>query len=150
MSYILYVFPAWGGFLTADLMAKIDAFLRRAAGCGFKCLSDVLYDADRKLYRRMAAASSHCIHQLLPSPKVLPMKLHFSQCASSGSLSLYIGILLCCVICLMRHTNLSGICVNVVWIFTVCYLWQCLSVINKRVTYLLTYLLTYLPCVLTW
>ena len=64
-SCVIYL-PVWGGFLTAALIAKIDALLLRAVlwgyGCELKCLSDPLYDSDHKLFRRMAA-SSHCIHQ---------------------------------------------------------------------------------------
>ena len=32
--------------------------------CELNCLSDLLYDADEKLFKRMAA-SGHCIHQSL-------------------------------------------------------------------------------------
>jgi len=68
VSRILYALPAWGGFLTADLIAKIDSLLRKAVrwrySCELKCLSDLLYDADETLFSCMLT-SDHCIHQLL-------------------------------------------------------------------------------------
>jgi len=48
-----YALPAWGGFLTADLIGKIDAYLRKAIRWGYnsnlKMLSELLHDADMKL-----------------------------------------------------------------------------------------------------
>jgi len=78
MSRILYALPAWGGFLTYELTAKIDSFLRKAVRWGFsshyKCLTDYCVH----LFRKMTSNSEHCIHQLLPSTKLLPMKLRDS------------------------------------------------------------------------
>ena len=72
-----------GGFLTADLIAKIDALLHKAVrwgySCELKCLSELLHDADETLFNCMLT-SGHCIHQLLPTTKVIPMKLRSSQC----------------------------------------------------------------------
>jgi len=65
----LYALPAWGGFLTADLIGKIDGYLCKAIRWGYtgnlKLLSELLYDAGMKLFRSMLH-STHCIHQLLP------------------------------------------------------------------------------------
>lgn len=84
MSRILYALPAWGGFLTYELTAKIDSFLRKAVRWGYsshyKCLTDLLREADLHLFRKMTSNSGHCIHQLLPPTKVLPMKLRDSHC----------------------------------------------------------------------
>ena len=81
---ILYALPAWGGFLTADLIAKIDAYLYKAIRWGYNgnltMLSELLHDADIKLFRSMLR-STHCIHQLLPPLKFMPMKLRTSHCA---------------------------------------------------------------------
>jgi len=55
--------------LTADVIGKIDAYLCKAIRWGYngnlKMLSELLYDADMKLFRSMLR-STHCIHQLLP------------------------------------------------------------------------------------
>ena len=79
-----YDLPAWGGFLTYELTAKIDSFLRKAVRWGFsshyKCLTDLLREADLHLFRKMTSNSGHCIHQLLAPTKVLPMKLRDSHC----------------------------------------------------------------------
>ena len=57
---------------------------RKAVRWGFsshyKCLTDLLREADLHLFRKMASNSGHCIHQLLPPTKVLPMKLRDSHC----------------------------------------------------------------------
>jgi len=57
VSRILYALPAWGGFLTADLIGKIDAFLYKAIRWGYnsnlKMLSELLHDAYMKLFRSM-------------------------------------------------------------------------------------------------
>jgi len=46
----MYALPAWGGFLTYEITAKIDSFLRKAVRWGFsshyKCLTDLLREAD--------------------------------------------------------------------------------------------------------
>jgi len=69
VSRILYALPAWGGFLTADLIGKIDACLCKTIRWGYngnlEMLSELLHDADMKLFRNMQH-STHCIHQLLP------------------------------------------------------------------------------------
>jgi len=41
---------------------------------------ELLHDADIKLFRN-TLYSSHCIHQLLPPLKFIPMKLRTSHCA---------------------------------------------------------------------
>jgi len=46
VSSILYFLPAWGGFMTADLIGKIDAYLYKAIWWGYngslKMLSELL------------------------------------------------------------------------------------------------------------
>jgi len=46
----LYALPAWGGYLPASLVSRIDAFLRKAARFGYASqiqqLADLLSDAD--------------------------------------------------------------------------------------------------------
>jgi len=54
VSRILYALPAWGGYLPASLVSRINAFL--------------------------PGASNHCLHQLLPPIKSIPTQLRDSQC----------------------------------------------------------------------
>jgi len=69
MSRILYALPAWGGFLTNELVANYDVFLKTAVrwgySCELKCLSDLLREEDVHLFRKIANNKKHCIHQLL-------------------------------------------------------------------------------------
>jgi len=42
---------------------------------------DLLNETDAHLFRKMAKnKKKHCIHQLLPPAKILPIKLHHSHC----------------------------------------------------------------------
>jgi len=84
MSRILYALPAWGGFLSNELIAKIDAFFKKKAvswgySCELKSLSGLLHEADAQLFRKMVNNKEHCIHQLLPPGKILPMKFRASN-----------------------------------------------------------------------
>jgi len=71
--------PAWGGFLSNDLIAKVDAFFKKAFrwsySCDFRRLSVLLHEADEHLFNKMVYNKDRCIHQLLPPEKILPMKL---------------------------------------------------------------------------
>jgi len=84
MSRILYALPAWGGFLSNELIAKFDAFFKKAVNWGYSCelkrLSGLLHEADAQLFRKVVNNKEHCIHQLLPPEKILPMKLRASNC----------------------------------------------------------------------
>jgi len=84
MSRILYALPAWGGFLSNELIAIIDVFFKKAVSWGYSCelnsLSGLLHEADAQLFRKMVNNKEHCIHQLLPPEKILPMKLCASNC----------------------------------------------------------------------
>ena len=76
--------PAWGGFLSNDLVVKFDAFFQKAVRWGYSSelrrLSVLLHEADAQLFRKMINNKEHCIHQLLPPEKFLPMKLRASSC----------------------------------------------------------------------
>jgi len=65
----MHALPARGGFLTADLIGKIDAYLCKAIRLGYngnlKTLSERLHGTDMKLFRSMLH-TTHCTHQLLP------------------------------------------------------------------------------------
>ena len=67
--------PAWGGFLSYDLVAKFDAFLKKALRWGYSSelrrLSVLLHEADAQLFRKTINNKEHCIYQLLPPEKKL-------------------------------------------------------------------------------
>ena len=70
-------------------------------------LSELLHDADMKLFRSMLR-STHCIHQLLPPLKFMPMKLRTSHCAFAlypTATITFINIHLFCDAFLMVHIN---------------------------------------------
>ena len=59
-------------------------FFQKAVRWGYsselKHLSELLHEADAQLFRKMVNNKEHCIHQLLPPEKILPMKLRASNC----------------------------------------------------------------------
>jgi len=69
VSHIIYALPAWGRFLSNDLIAKLDAFLKKAFRWGYSCdlrrLSVLLHETDDHLFDKMVYNKDHCIHQLL-------------------------------------------------------------------------------------
>ena len=86
VSCIIYALHAWGGFLSNDLIAKLDAFFKKAFRWGYSCdlrrLSVLLHEgeADEHLFHKMVYNKIHCIYQLLPPEKILPMKLRATNC----------------------------------------------------------------------
>jgi len=46
-------------------------------------LSVLLHEADAQLFRKIINNKEHCIHQLLPPEKILPMKRRASNCIFS-------------------------------------------------------------------
>ena len=84
VSRIIYALPAWGGFLSNDLIAKLDAFFKKAFRWGYSCdlrrLSVLSHEADEHLFHKIVNNKDHCIHQLLPPEKILPMKLLATNC----------------------------------------------------------------------
>ena len=72
LSRITYALPAWAGFLTADLIARINKLLHKCYKMGYaKQLDDIaklLDKADTKLFLSLEKPH-HCAHYLLPPPK---------------------------------------------------------------------------------
>ena len=70
MSRLTYAMQAWGGFLSKELIDKIDAFLCKAKRFGYalnvRKTTDILADADTALFHRIVNNNSHCLHNLLP------------------------------------------------------------------------------------
>jgi len=66
MSRILYASPAWGRFLTDELIAKFDGFFEKKAvrwgySCELKCLSDLLHETNAHLFRKMGNNKQHIV-----------------------------------------------------------------------------------------
>jgi len=78
ISRVVYALPAWGGFLTKDLVNKIDAFLKKSAKYGYTSTLheyDVLLDKyDSTLFDNLQN-DNHCINCLLPNKKSIAMSL---------------------------------------------------------------------------
>ena len=73
ISGIIYALPAWGGFLSTELVGKINALFRRLKRFGYlSCnitVSDLMADCDIGLFRHMYSPS-HCLHHMLSCPRV--------------------------------------------------------------------------------
>ena len=78
VSRVQYALPAWDGFLSSDLLNKIDSILRKAHKFGYTTevlkVADMLQNADNKLFSLMFR-SGHCLHRLLPDLKVTDIVL---------------------------------------------------------------------------
>jgi len=70
--------PAWGRFLSAELINRIDGFLRRLYKYGFTttllAFQQLHRNADTTLFKKIFN-SDHCPHHLLPPIMSLPMQL---------------------------------------------------------------------------
>ena len=73
ISRVLYTLPAWGGFLSAELANKINAFFRRLKRFGYTTsnitVSDLIDTSSRDLFHKLCS-SEHSLHHLLPPEKV--------------------------------------------------------------------------------
>ena len=74
VSRITYALPAWGGFVSAELIGMIDAMLRRLKRFGYLKDSikfqDLLDKYDEDLFYSMSK-TNHCLHHLLPPARAL-------------------------------------------------------------------------------
>jgi len=74
---ILPIATAWGGFITATYIHRVDAFVRRSKRCGF-CSPDLpdfseqLAEYDDRLFNRIHSNSQHVLYSLLPPLLLLP------------------------------------------------------------------------------
>ena len=75
VSRLTYASTAWGGFITATDIQRVDAFLRRSKRCSF-CPPDLpdfgeqLAEYDDRLFNRIRHNPQHVLYSLLPPPSV--------------------------------------------------------------------------------
>ena len=80
LSRLRYALPAWAGFLTKELVGRIDAFLRRMFVFGYcsqlYSVRELIAKCDETLFHTVSQPS-HCLYQLLPPIKDMskPLRL---------------------------------------------------------------------------
>jgi large-conductance mechanosensitive channel len=74
VNIINYALPAWSGFLTAGLINRLNAMLKKCHSRGFSehldTVQKIMEQADNKLFRSLQNPG-HCAHYLLPPLKPL-------------------------------------------------------------------------------
>lgn len=72
VSRIAYAVSAWGGFLSKDLIDKINSFFKRTLKYKITdkifLFEDILENADKILFNKIADPL-HCLHHCLPEPR---------------------------------------------------------------------------------
>jgi len=71
VARLMYASSAWNGFITETDRKRVDAFLNRAKKCGFcspelQTFSEMVNEADQRLFYNMRYNSHHVLHELLP------------------------------------------------------------------------------------
>jgi len=78
ISRLVYALPAWGAFLSTELINRINGFLRRLYKYGFTStlltFEQLHRKADATLFKKIFN-SDYCLYHLLPPVKSLPMQL---------------------------------------------------------------------------
>ena len=73
VSRILYALPAWGGFLSAELVNRINAFFRRFHRFGYLnhtvTTADLMSKSDYELFCKLCLPE-HSLNHLLPPPRL--------------------------------------------------------------------------------
>ena len=73
LSKLLYASQFWWGFASASDREKIEAFLYKSQKCHFYCneltFSDLVNEADNRLFSAVISNSQHTLHSLLPQIK---------------------------------------------------------------------------------
>jgi len=81
VSRLTYASTAWGGFITATDIQRVDAFLRHSKHCGFFSsdlpdFSEQLAEYDDCLFNRIHSNSQHVLYSLLPPPSAASQNYH--------------------------------------------------------------------------
>jgi hypothetical protein len=70
VSRLLYALPAWGCYLSAELIGRIDAFLKRSYKYGLVStvltVSELMDNASYALFVKMQQ-TGHCLNDILPN-----------------------------------------------------------------------------------
>jgi hypothetical protein len=78
ISRLLYALPAWGSYLSAALIGRIDAFLKRSFKYGLTTtilnVCELMDSASRVLFDKMQK-SGHCLYDILPKRDVININL---------------------------------------------------------------------------
>jgi len=78
LSKLIYALPAWGGFVSAECIGQINAFLKRMRKYGYINniveFNNLIRACDRNLFDKTCNAC-HCLYQLLPPEKQGDMTL---------------------------------------------------------------------------
>jgi len=140
VSRILYVLPAWGGFLGAELIGRINAFFRRVKRFGYidtvLTVDELLCQSEYDLSVK-TSIPGHSLHHLLPRiVEVSYVNVDIHSTCLIMTLSCLKSPLSCAL-----YTNLS----HFVFCFYMCYfvyslyVMMCVCRILIKITYLLTY-----------
>ena len=69
VSHIVYALPSWGGFMSGELIGKVNAMFRRLERFGYisdnLSVFDLLQNAYEDLFHKMRRPQ-HSLHHLLP------------------------------------------------------------------------------------
>ena len=70
VARLMYASSAWNGFITETDRKPVDVFLNRAKKCGFcspelQTFSDMVNEADERLFHNIRYNSHHVLHELL-------------------------------------------------------------------------------------
>ena len=78
ISRLLYALPAWGSYLSAALIGRIDAFLKRSFKYGLTTtiltVCELMDSASHVLFDKMQK-SGHCLYDILPSRYAINISL---------------------------------------------------------------------------
>ena len=72
INKLIYAFPAWRGFTSADDQNRLEAFLRRSTKFGYRgnstltTFASLCDEADERHFNRVTCNTSHLLHPLLP------------------------------------------------------------------------------------
>jgi len=69
VSQIWYALPVWGGFLSSQLAAKVDALFKRLKRFGYLdrliTIIDLISNSDNGLFKQVCSSNNY-LHHLLP------------------------------------------------------------------------------------
>ena len=78
---MMYASTAWGRFITATDIQRVDVFLRHSKCCGFFSpdlpdFGEQLAEYDDRLFNRIHSNSQHVLYSLQPPPSAVSQNYH--------------------------------------------------------------------------